>query len=228
MPSLTQLGQQVKAKYPGQYDDIPDDQLGAKIQAKFPGAYDDYTAGNSSPSGLNALGGLQHLGGQSTSQPAASKVSNTLASIMDNTVGGGTWAKTLGTLAAGNTKSGKDAQASQANLQAMQQKLLQAAQGMQPNDPRRVQLLQQIQNNSRILGDNADQTLQDLPTAKKFLASGAQLALSAATMGAPSGAAGDSFQLASKAAPSVGAVAAPIAQSLRSRVLQSGLQGLAS
>jgi hypothetical protein len=43
MPTLEDLGQKVKAKYPGQYDDLPDADLGAKVKAKFPGAYDDFT-----------------------------------------------------------------------------------------------------------------------------------------------------------------------------------------
>lgn len=44
MPTLEELGQKVKAKYPGAYDDVPDADLAKKVQAKYPGAYDDYTA----------------------------------------------------------------------------------------------------------------------------------------------------------------------------------------
>ncbi len=44
MPTLDELGQKVKAKYP-QYADIPDAELGAKVKAKYPDAYKDFTAG---------------------------------------------------------------------------------------------------------------------------------------------------------------------------------------
>ena len=43
MPTIAELGQKVKAKYPGAYDDLPDDELGRKLKAKFPGSYDDFT-----------------------------------------------------------------------------------------------------------------------------------------------------------------------------------------
>ncbi len=42
MPTLDELGQKVKAKYP-QYADIPDAELGAKVKAKYPDAYKDFT-----------------------------------------------------------------------------------------------------------------------------------------------------------------------------------------
>lgn len=35
------LAQKIKAKYPGEYDDIPDAELEQRIVAKYPGAYDD-------------------------------------------------------------------------------------------------------------------------------------------------------------------------------------------
>lgn len=41
--NVAQLGQKVKAKYPGQYDDLDDAEVGRKVKAKFPGAYDDFT-----------------------------------------------------------------------------------------------------------------------------------------------------------------------------------------
>lgn len=44
MPTIEDLGQQVKAKYPGVYDDLPNADLGLRIQKKFPGAYDDFRA----------------------------------------------------------------------------------------------------------------------------------------------------------------------------------------
>jgi hypothetical protein len=49
MPTLEDLGQAVKTKYVGQYDDLPDAEVGRRVQAKFPGAYDDYS-GTSTPS----------------------------------------------------------------------------------------------------------------------------------------------------------------------------------
>ena len=42
MPTVAELGQRVKAKHPGAYDDLPDEDLGRKVKAKFPGAYDDF------------------------------------------------------------------------------------------------------------------------------------------------------------------------------------------
>lgn len=43
MATVLDLGRQVKAKYPGQYDDMEDGVVGSKIKAKYPGSYDDYT-----------------------------------------------------------------------------------------------------------------------------------------------------------------------------------------
>jgi hypothetical protein len=40
--TIEDLGRKVKAKYPGQYDDLADADLGAKVKAKYPGAYDDF------------------------------------------------------------------------------------------------------------------------------------------------------------------------------------------
>jgi hypothetical protein len=42
MASVIDLGQKVKAKYPGQYDDLPDAEVGRKVKARFPGQYDDF------------------------------------------------------------------------------------------------------------------------------------------------------------------------------------------
>lgn len=42
MPTVSELGQRVKLKYPGSYDDLPDDELGRRIKAKYPGSYDDF------------------------------------------------------------------------------------------------------------------------------------------------------------------------------------------
>jgi hypothetical protein len=43
MPTVEDLGKKVKAKYPGQYDDLPDVAVGQKVKAKFKGSYDDFT-----------------------------------------------------------------------------------------------------------------------------------------------------------------------------------------
>jgi N12 class adenine-specific DNA methylase/broad specificity phosphatase PhoE len=40
--TVIDLGRRVKAKYPGAYDDLPDDEVGRRVKAKFPGAYDDF------------------------------------------------------------------------------------------------------------------------------------------------------------------------------------------
>ena len=44
MPTLDELGQKVKAKYPGAYDSLDNETLALKVQAKFPGAYDQFKA----------------------------------------------------------------------------------------------------------------------------------------------------------------------------------------
>lgn len=44
MATVADLGRMVKQKYPGAYDDLPDDQVGLAVQRKYPGAYDDFTA----------------------------------------------------------------------------------------------------------------------------------------------------------------------------------------
>ena len=43
MPTITELGQKVKSKYPGEYDDLADEELGRRVKAKYPGEYDDFT-----------------------------------------------------------------------------------------------------------------------------------------------------------------------------------------
>lgn len=41
MPNITDLGQEIKQKHPGAYDDIDDAELGRKVKAKYP-EYSDY------------------------------------------------------------------------------------------------------------------------------------------------------------------------------------------
>ncbi len=43
MPTILELGQAVKKKYPGEYDNIPDGELGARIKLKYPEGYSEYT-----------------------------------------------------------------------------------------------------------------------------------------------------------------------------------------
>jgi hypothetical protein len=45
MPTIYDLGQKVKAKYPGVYDDMSDDAVGRAVKTKFPGQYDDFVEG---------------------------------------------------------------------------------------------------------------------------------------------------------------------------------------
>lgn len=41
-PTVADLGQRVKSKYPGQYDDMDDADVGRRVKTKFPGSYDDF------------------------------------------------------------------------------------------------------------------------------------------------------------------------------------------
>jgi len=69
MPTVVELGQRLKAKYPGVYDDLPDAELGRKTQAKYPGAYDDFvdTTTDQAPAGPSwgdrAIDALPTIGG---------------------------------------------------------------------------------------------------------------------------------------------------------------------
>lgn len=40
---VKELGRRVKAKYPGKYDDLADEDIGRRVKRKYPGAYDDFT-----------------------------------------------------------------------------------------------------------------------------------------------------------------------------------------
>lgn len=55
MPTIEELGKRVKAKYAGQYDDMPDAEVGRRVKAKYPGAYDDFTDAPTSPSTADAI-----------------------------------------------------------------------------------------------------------------------------------------------------------------------------
>lgn len=78
--TVVDLGQGVKAKFPGQYDDVPDADLGRAFQAKYPGQYDDFQDVNGSTSavpGMEKLGGIPPPAGQA---PKINMQSPTLAS----------------------------------------------------------------------------------------------------------------------------------------------------
>src|SRR5437870_2522653 len=49
MPTIIDLAQKVKAKYPGQYDDLSDIDLGNKIKAKYPSDYNDFEDVSNAP-----------------------------------------------------------------------------------------------------------------------------------------------------------------------------------
>lgn len=42
MPNVEDLGRKIKAKYPGQYDDLSDAEVGRRVKATYPGSYDDF------------------------------------------------------------------------------------------------------------------------------------------------------------------------------------------
>lgn len=76
MPTLAELGQKVKTKYPGQYDDLSDDDVARKVQAKFPGQYDDFTGSPvSAPAPKPKQGGFVDslVAGLKTFRPALSQ-----------------------------------------------------------------------------------------------------------------------------------------------------------
>lgn len=56
-PTVIDLGKKVKAKHPGQYDDMADDEVGRRVKAKFPGQYDDFAESTQSVPGMEKLGG---------------------------------------------------------------------------------------------------------------------------------------------------------------------------
>lgn len=47
MPTLNELGKKVKAKYPGQYDDMPDLEVGRRTLARYPTEYADFAGADS-------------------------------------------------------------------------------------------------------------------------------------------------------------------------------------
>lgn len=67
MPEPT-LAQRIKAKYPGQYDDIPDRELEERIVSKFPGMYDDMprTAEDGPSTAMRAVQSLKNFAGEAS------------------------------------------------------------------------------------------------------------------------------------------------------------------
>jgi hypothetical protein len=53
MPTIEDLGQKLKAKHPGAYDDLSDADVGRRLQQKYPGAYDDFV--DSAAAGRSAM-----------------------------------------------------------------------------------------------------------------------------------------------------------------------------
>lgn len=54
MPTTIDLGRKLKTKYPGQYDDLSDEEVGKRVKSKFPGVYDDFTDAKSEPAKKDA------------------------------------------------------------------------------------------------------------------------------------------------------------------------------
>ena len=55
MPSVEELGQKVKAKYPGQYGDLSDLELGRRVKDKYPDAYADFSGPTAVQPALGAV-----------------------------------------------------------------------------------------------------------------------------------------------------------------------------
>lgn len=49
MATVSDLGRRIKAKYPGIYDDLPDDEVGRRIKTKYPESYGDFSDRPSPP-----------------------------------------------------------------------------------------------------------------------------------------------------------------------------------
>lgn len=71
MPTIEELGQKVKGKYPGVYDDLSDSELGQRVKAKYPQEYADFgPTGPKEPfadyqpmgTGEKVLAAAKHLG----------------------------------------------------------------------------------------------------------------------------------------------------------------------
>ena len=76
MASVADLGKMVKAKYPGQYDDLDDADLGQKVKAKYPGSYDDFT---DPPSATFAGNPARNIRQKNAGRPAQAMESPTIS-----------------------------------------------------------------------------------------------------------------------------------------------------
>lgn len=78
--TISDLGKRVKAKYPGTYDDLADDEVGRKVQSKFPGSYDDFKTPEPVPDKPGVLSTLA----TAAQTPMAEAVRNVLPSKLQS------------------------------------------------------------------------------------------------------------------------------------------------
>jgi hypothetical protein len=197
MPSLSELGKQVKAKYPGQYDDVPDQELGVRVQEKFPGAYDDFK--------------------DETAQEKPAKKK-------DNFLGIGNFAKGLAQSAFQLSADKKKADQSLAGLNSSNDELVRRALKLPANDPRREKYLKLAQQNAALASGVQEERAADIPSNREFLTSAANTALTIAGAGsfgakAVSGAPVSTFRLAGRLAQE------PLKKAVGQSGLLSGLLG---
>lgn len=82
MATIEDLGKKVKAKFPGQYDDMADADLGKKVKAKYPDAYKDFTekrplfSGSTGEVAKKARVNLANLQGETTKANYEQDISN--------------------------------------------------------------------------------------------------------------------------------------------------------
>lgn len=102
MPTVADLGQRLKAKYPGIYDDLSDDEVGRRIKTKYPESYGDF----SDPTPRPGTGLPPPVVATAQNNPIFSGMKNPDLRVLDAlpTVGGfvgGAGGAALGTLAGG-------------------------------------------------------------------------------------------------------------------------------
>lgn len=133
MATVIDLGQKVKAKYPGQYDDLSDAEVGLKVQQKFPGQYDDFTGVSKSPVKQTLAEGLADV----VNAPGPLKSASTLFSGTGKFIGGALLNATNNLVANKNVltpKTSKDVQAmneSNIQLDSIDQQAIQKARTLQ-------------------------------------------------------------------------------------------------
>lgn len=93
MPTVIDLGQKVKMKYPGQYDDLSDLEVGQKVKSKYPSEYSDFEDQptifkyNTSPV-QQTKPSLQQLQQESEIANKKAKQANSFSGILGNTLKG--------------------------------------------------------------------------------------------------------------------------------------------